>query len=248
VNTFWSDYRRDVVTVIGPDARSFLHSQLSQDVNAMAVGEARWSFLLEPTGRISVLARVWRRGDEEFVLDTDEGFGDALVARLERFKIRVHAAVDQIDWRCLAVRGGRVDDGLPSWGDGCDLLGPDVVPPAGIDEGTEEELEAVRVRSAWPKMGREITETSIPAETGVIADTVSFTKGCYPGQELVERMDSRASQAPRHVTRILATDGMRAGDELVVDGQVVATVTSVAAPYALALVKRSSILPPGVAG
>jgi len=60
----------------------------------MAPGESRWTFLLEPTGKVDVLARVTMIGDERFELDTDPGFGDVLEARLNRFKIRVKATVE----------------------------------------------------------------------------------------------------------------------------------------------------------
>ena len=57
-----------------------------------------------------------------------------------------------------------------------------------------------RIAAGWPKMGAEIIPgETIPAETGLDDVAVSFTKGCYPGQELVERMDSRGSTAPRHL-------------------------------------------------
>ena len=78
-------------------------------------------------------------------------------------------------------------------------------------------------------MGREITEVTIPAESGVVPFAVSFTKGCYPGQELVERMDSRGSQAPRFVRRLRG--GGHAPDdgaELSHDGKLAGHITSVA--------------------
>ena len=60
-----------------------------------------------------------------------------------------------------------------------------------------------RVEAGWPAMGTEIVPgETIPAETGVTLLAVDFKKGCYPGQELVERMDSRGADAPRRL-RIL---------------------------------------------
>jgi folate-binding protein YgfZ len=205
----------------------------------MAVGDSRWTFLLEPTGKVDVLARITRTGEEELVLDTDAGFGEAMTARLNRFKIRVRADVETVAWRCIAVRGTMVPAGLPTWGDGVDLLGPDVAPPAGIAEGTADDLERARLDAAWPRMGAEIVPgTTIPAETGVIDVAVSFTKGCYPGQELVERMDSRGATAPRAVRRIEVPAGTAVGDLVDVDGHE-ASVTSVLGTVALALVRRA---------
>ena len=90
---FWSIVARDACEVRGPDALAYLQGQLSQDVTSMAVGDSRWTFLLEPTGKVVVLARVWRTGDDAFVFDTDPGFGDDLVSRLNRFKIRVKVEI-----------------------------------------------------------------------------------------------------------------------------------------------------------
>ena len=71
----------------------------------MAVGDARWTFFLQPTGRVDVLARVTMVGDERFHLDTDPGFGPILEARLNRFKIRVKATVTHV--RRLGRNDGR---------------------------------------------------------------------------------------------------------------------------------------------
>ena len=70
---FWVPLVRDVITVTGKDAATYLHSQLSQDISSMEAGDARQSFLLEPTGKIVALLRVTRGGLDRFVLDTDPG-------------------------------------------------------------------------------------------------------------------------------------------------------------------------------
>ena len=247
---FWSDYPRDVVRVAGPDAATYLQSQVSQDLRGLAVGASAWTFLLEPTGKVVVLARVCRAADDEFVLDTDAGFGETMAARLNRFRIRVKAEVESLDWRCLAVRSddgetsavevGGLDGATPAWGDGIDLLGPAVEPPS-CQAGTAADLLAARSAAAWPAMGNEIVPgETIPAETGVVSLAVSFTKGCYPGQELVERMDSRSASAPRHVERVEVPAGTAPGDPYLVDGAQVGVVTSVAGTAALALVRRNA--------
>jgi len=241
---FCSEYPRAVVQVVGPDAFTYLQSQLSQDLRTLQVGASMWSFVLQPTGKIDVLLRVWRTSDETFVLDTDAGFGDTLIARLNRFKIRVKADISPLDWRCLAVRGDGAAgvDGLASWGAGVDIVGTAPQVPEGAAVGGAAELLAARVAAGWPQMGIEIEPgDSIPAETGVIAVAVSFTKGCYPGQELVERMDSRGATAPRVLQVVDVPAGTQPGDDYLLDGVVVGTVTSVSGALALAFVKRSAL-------
>ncbi len=243
---FWTEYPRDVVQVAGADALTYLQSQLSQDLRSVQVGQSVWSFVLQPTGKVEVLLRVWRTADDTLVLDTDAGFGEVLTARLNRFKIRVKVEIIPLDWTCIAVRGDGAHEveGLASWGEGADLLGPDVQPPAGVDHGTAADLLAARIGAVWPAMGAEIVPgETIPAETGITGVAVSFTKGCYPGQELVERMDSRGASAPKLLQRVAAAEGVVAGDEHLVDGSSIGTITSVSGAIALAYVKRSALQP-----
>jgi folate-binding protein YgfZ len=230
---FWCEVPRDVVQVRGPDAATYLQSQVSQDLRPLQVGQSAWTFLLQPTGKVDVLARVWRTGEDTFVLDTDAGFGDAMVARINRFKIRVKAEVAALPWRCIAVRGVPTADGeLVAWGQGYDLLGDDIEPPADVAEGSADDLLAARVAAVWPAMGAEIVPgETIPAETGITDRAVSFTKGCYPGQELVERMDSRAVTAPKLLRHVTAAEAAELG----------ATVTSVQGDEVLAYVPRRAL-------
>jgi len=67
---FWCEYPRDVIQVHGPDAASYLQSQLSQDLRPVAVGDSVWSMVLQPTGKVDVLLRVFRTGDETPVTAT----------------------------------------------------------------------------------------------------------------------------------------------------------------------------------
>jgi folate-binding protein YgfZ len=232
------------VRVAGPDALDYLQGQVSQELRSLAVGASRWTLLLQPNGRVDLLARVWRTDDGVFVLDTDAGFGDELAARINRFKIRVKVDVEPLDWRCVAVRytaGEAVPDGAVAawWDRDFDLLGPDPQPPTGFDAGSVDDLEAARIEAGWPAMGAEIVPgQQIPAETGVVPAAVDFKKGCYPGQELVERMDSRGAVAPRRRRVLTVSEGSKPGDPVLDDGQEVGVLTSVAGTRALGYVKR----------
>jgi folate-binding protein YgfZ len=241
---FWVDVPRDAVQVSGPDALTYLQGQISQELRPLAVGASRWTLLLQPNGRVDVLARVWRTDDETYVLDTDAGFGDELLARINRFKIRVKADVEPLAWRCLAVRGAdgeAIPDGavVGWWDRDFDLLGPDPQPPDGIVAGSPADLEAARIEAGWPAMGAEIVPgEQIPAETGVVSVAVDFKKGCYPGQELVERMESRGAEAPRRLRIFTVEDGAKPGDPVLDEGREVGTLTSVCGTRGLASVKR----------
>jgi folate-binding protein YgfZ len=251
------DLPRDVIRVTGPDAVSWLQGQLSQDVAKLAVGASADSLLLQPQGKVDALVRVTRAGPDEVLLDVDGGFGPAVVERLRRFKLRIKAELELLEWRCLAVRGPRAHEvaaqasggvvvtadwpGLP----GADVLGESPVLPDDVPRCSLEAWQAVRVEAGVPAMGAELTERTIPAEAGIVERTVSFTKGCYTGQELVARIDSRGGNVPRHLRGVVVGgDGPAppVGASLVAGDKEVGTLTSVAAtpagPVALAYVRR----------
>jgi folate-binding protein YgfZ len=241
---FWSVVARDALEVRGPDALAYLQGQVSQDLLPMAVGDSRWTFLLEPAGKVEVLARVWRTGDDAFVFDTDAGFGDALAARLARFKIRVKADLERLTWSAVAVRGvggERPDGAVVGWWDrDYDVLGPGPTPPLDVEERARADYELARIERGWPAMGQEIVPgATIPGETGITSVAVDFRKGCYPGQELVERMDSRGASAPRRLRVLDVAAGSRPGDPILVAGAEVGRLTSVQGTLALGYVKRA---------
>jgi folate-binding protein YgfZ len=238
---------RDVVRATGADALTFLQGQLSQDVDAMAEGEVAPALLLEPGGKVVAWLRVWRRAGGEVLMDVDAGSGQAVLDRLDRFKLRVQVDLELLTWELVSVRGPRTREPncpptvLPvpvDWAGlrGLDLLGPEVSVPQGVREVGPEALHAVRVEAGWPAMGAELgpqlDPLVIPAEAGtwLVDASVSFTKGCYTGQELVARVDSRGSNTPRHLRGLLVTSDVVPGPgaEVLVDGQDRGALTSVA--------------------
>ena len=240
---------RDAVLVTGADAVSYLQGQISQDVEAVAPGTSAWSLVLAPQGKVAAWFRLTRRDDGSFVLDVDAGFGEVLTARLERFRLRVDVSFESLKgWRMLSARGDAAEDprldavhaevrAAVAWPgfSGIDLLGPDVRSPAGLTLASADDWEAARIRAGWPAMGRELTERTIPAEVGgLVESSVSFTKGCYTGQELVARIDSRGGNVPRplRLLEIRGGDEVSPGAQIVVDGKAVGEVTSAAADEA----------------
>jgi folate-binding protein YgfZ len=223
---------RDFVRVAGPDAASFLQGQCSQDLAPLTVGQSTWSLILQPQGKVDALIRVTRVADDEFVVDVDGGFGDAVMARLTRFKLRVKADIQRLEWLCVALRGPHAAehlDGLDaSWPGlpGVDLVGPDPSVPPGVSVVGPDAFEATRIEAGVPRMGAELTERTIPAEAGIVARTVSFTKGCFTGQELVARIDSRGGHVPRHLRGLVLGEVAPAGASVQVAGKQVGTVTS----------------------
>ena len=163
---FWVRVPRDFVRVSGPDATTFLQGQISQDIEAVRARGSAWSFLLQPQGKVDAWVRVSTHGDDEYVLDVDGGFGEAVIARLNRFKLRVKVDIDPLDWQCVAVRGdgaAAVDGLAAEWPgiEAVDVVGPD---PA-VDFGrpaTLDDYERARIEAGVPAMGSEITTSDDP--------------------------------------------------------------------------------------
>ena len=206
---------RGLVVVTGADATSFLQGLLSQDLEPLADRDDRPALLLSPQGKLDVALRAQRVGDAWW-LDTDADFGPRLAASLTRFRIRVDVQLDDrtATTGLVSLLGG--DPGPPPAGirrlatrwaghDGVDLLGDadavhavaDGLDPE-VERWTPERFEAFRIEAGVPRLGVDVDDATIPQEAFLERDAVSFTKGCFLGQELVCRIDTRG-----HVNRYL---------------------------------------------
>jgi folate-binding protein YgfZ len=229
---------RGFVTVSGPDTFSFLQALVSADLDPLADGDAVHSLLLAPQGKLDVDFRLLRVGPEDAWLDCAPGLGEQLAASLGRFRIRVKAdIVDRSGELGMLSRVGAPDAHVAvpdrvhridtAWG--FDLVGPrDALPDVGavVDPLA---YEAWRIEQAIPVQPADVDDTTIPQEAFLEQDAVSFTKGCFIGQELVCRIDSRG-HVNRFLRRVSEIDGdwPPVGAEIVVDGKVVGALTSVA--------------------
>lgn len=114
---------------------------------------------------------------------------------------------------------------------GVDLVGEAPAAPEGSEQFDVEAAEALRIETGTPRFGAELSEEVIPAEADLVTGYVSFTKGCYTGQELVARIDSRGSNVARRL-RGLVFDAageldVAPGEELSADGSRAGVLTSV---------------------
>ena len=253
-----------LVVVSGPDATSFLQAIVSQDLDPVDDGETVASLLLHPQGKLDVAFRATKRGDEWW-LDTDPEFGPRLAEGLGRYKIRVKVDLDDRTAATglatvMGPSGAEVTagDGVVVPGPlGVDVIGPIDAVRALLTEfpvGSPDEFEALRIEAGIPKLGVDVDESTIPQEAHLEVDAVSFTKGCFIGQELVCRIDSRG-----HVNRFLrrltlpGTTVPPRGADVARDDKVVGTVTSASAVpgeervVALAMVRREVEPPAEVA-
>ena len=219
----------------GPDAASYLNKMLSNEIEAMAPGTAREALLLTPKARVVAMLVVHRRADDDFLLITDPGLDEVLVAALvrTRFAAKVEFAPERHpSFVLLGSTPAEVGDAIViesnEFGPGHEIIGR--WPSSEQGELSEAEAETRRIEVGMPRFGREVDDRVLPAEAGLIERTVNFEKGCYPGQEPIARLHYRGHT--NRGLRVLCLEGLHVPEldaEVTHEEKVVGRVTSAVA-------------------
>jgi folate-binding protein YgfZ len=211
---------RAFVRVGGPDAADFLQRMVSNDVLALAPGDACEALLLTPKARVMAPLRVLRRADDDFLVSTEPELADTVRGTLLRARFAAKCGIEPESHETWQILGGaEVLDERPD-----------------AEEVDEQEYERWRIESGIPRWGREIDDRVLPAEAGLTETHVSFSKGCYPGQEPIARQHHRGKLNRR--LRVLAVDGtVEPDDEIVYAGKSVGRITSAVPGTALGYVR-----------
>jgi folate-binding protein YgfZ len=211
---------RGFLRVAGADAADYLQRMVSNDVEALAVGDACEALLLTAKARIIAPLRVLRRGDDDFLLSTEPELGETVRRELVRMRFAAKAEIEPEEHEAwLVLGGGEVLDERPAG-----------------EEASEEEYERRRIESGIPRWGAEIDDRILPAEAGLDETHISFTKGCYPGQEPIARQHYRGKVNRR--LRVLEFEGEAGpGTELLYEEKKVGRITSAVPGLALAFVR-----------
>ena len=211
---------RAFVRVAGPDAADYLQRMVSNDVEGLAVGEACDALLLTAKARVIAPLRIRRRAADDFLLLTEPELGETVRLELVRMRFAAKTEIEPEEHESWLVLGG--DEVV------------DERPPG--EEVGEEELERWRIESGIPRWGHEIDDRILPAEAGLDETHISFSKGCYPGQEPIARQRHRGKVNRK--LRVLEIDGEAArGDELLLDGKKIGRITSAVPGLALGYVR-----------
>ncbi len=194
-----------VVVVEGDDASNFLQGQLSQDVAGLDVGAGAPSLLLEPDGKLVALLGVLRLEPQCFELWVHPGQRAEVETRLKRFLLRTKATIVVEDGVVeLGVDQPPVDHELRVEAAGRSWSLRRLDQPAAERVTGRAAFEHARCHAGIPWPLTEATAGIIPGSLGadVIDAAVSFTKGCYTGQELVARVDARGGNVPFLLRRL----------------------------------------------
>jgi aminomethyltransferase len=220
----WLDLsNRGRIIARGRDRSRLLHNITSNEVKTMTPGTGSYSFLLSPQGRIQADLNLFCFEDH-FLIDTEPELREKVRVHIRKYIIADQVELEDIteSTACIGIEGpAAVAPGDPyshaPWDIGTaarvTITGqpglrifctaeekPEVITKleaAGAIAATMDDARIVRIENGRPRYGEEITETSLPQETQQM-HAVSFTKGCYLGQEIVERIRARG-----HVNRKL---------------------------------------------
>ena len=209
---------------------------VSNDVAALGPSESCQALLLTAKARVIAPLVVLRRAHDDFLLLTEPELGERVRAELLRSRFATKVEIEPEEHTSHVVFGGEGietgDYGEPA----AEVLDAALEPTVAAGE-----LELLRIRAGTPAWGKEIDDRVLPAEAGLTDRAVSFTKGCYPGQEPIARLHYRG-HANRGL-RVLEFAELPAPEtELVFEGRKVGRVTSAARDgdrvIALAYVRR----------
>ncbi len=227
---------RSFVRVAGSHAEDYLNRMVSNDVASLGPGESCEALLLTPKARVIAPLVVLRRGHEDFLLLTEPDLGERVRSELVRSRFAAKVEIEPEEHSSHVVFGGEgiatADYGEPA-AEVLDAELEETVPP--------EELELLRIRARTPAWGREIDDRVLPAEAGLTERAVSFTKGCYPGQEPVARLHYRG-HANRGLRVLELDEAPEPETEILYEGKNVGRITSAATAdggaFALGYVRR----------
>ena len=193
---------RFVARVTGTDPVAFLDATTSQDLTGLRPGESALTCLLDDKGRILAELRATALHDGSMLLDAEQPARAAVTGWLARVApLSGCEVVDETDrWVVMALRGedaagavGEIGDGVivnVDWGPhGVDMLSPSPLSSDAVESSLADYIAAL-IAAGRPRFGVDFDDTTHISETPLITRAVSFTKGCYPGQESVARVQN----------------------------------------------------------
>ncbi|HMI80821.1 MAG TPA: folate-binding protein [Solirubrobacterales bacterium] len=253
---------RGLLIVGGPDAAEYLQGQLTNDTEAIEPGEWIYAALLDRKGRMQADMRVLRPGEgPELWLDLEPEGLAAANRHLQMYKIgrEVEVGDESEGHTLLSLIGPRateiaraVESVALRSGEGVDLIVPvaerdqvrEALLAAGAVEVSPEAAEILRIESGRPRFGAEMGTETMPAEAGIVEGAVSFTKGCYIGQETVARLHYKG-KPNRHLRGLRLSAPAEPGQALRLGEKEVGTMGSAAVspvlgPIGLAILRREA--------
>ena len=234
---------RTWLEVTGPDAAEFLQSQVTNETEELPAGSGVYAALLDRKGHLQADMRILRLADDRFLIDTETATGPTLLKHFSMYKIGRKVEVAETSRALFSLIGpgtievtglapGSENDFTEATiaGAGCLVVvtaaGLDVICDPGDADAIRAQLEAdraipvsraaaeiLRVEQGRPRYGFDMGQANMPAEAGIVDRAISFTKGCYIGQEPVARLHYKG-RPNRHLRGLKPGGPVSRGDQV----------------------------------
>jgi folate-binding protein YgfZ len=205
-----------LIHVQGSDADTFLHGQLTHGVTGLGSDLAAPAAYCTPQGRLLANGVIWRTGDDHFAWMVSRDVADGLIRRLRMFVLRARVTIELDDtpqawgtWGAGTVPAPL--HGAPAW-TRASIGGADWIvapmsraerpaawclsdtPPATSGAAEDDAWTALRLAGGWPWIRATSQDMFLPASLDMdLNGTIDFSKGCYPGQEVIARSHYRGT-------------------------------------------------------
>ena len=234
----WLDLSaRSRLLIKGADRKRFLHGQVTNDVSKLQVGQGCYAAIVSAKGKIESDVFIWCLEDA-LLLDFEHGLTQKIAARFEKYVIADDVQIEDASglYAMYTVQGpqasppphvvGYVFPNARGTRSGFDVfvpVGQEVELPG--QRCSEEALDILRIEAGLPRFGVDMDETNLAPEAGIEAQAISYTKGCYIGQEVISRIRTygQVAKALRGLRCEALPEG---GDKLLIQGKEVGYVTS----------------------
>ena len=249
---------RAKLLLTGSDVADFLQGQVSNDVEALTPGSGCYATLLTAKGKIRCDMRILR-GDDWFLIDSEPQALPVLEHMVRVYSIGRDVKAQRDERGLWSVIGPAARDALDNpppaseHAHSAGKLGVYVATDTGVDvvgerpdlpQAPADVAEIIRIESGRARLGFELGDDVIPQEAGINERAISFTKGCYVGQETVARLFYKG-KPNRHLRGLRLDDPVERGALIRSDARELGHVSSACVspsfgPIALALVRREA--------
>ena len=245
---------RAVIAVNGEEAAHFLGATVTCDVEGLADGTAVPGALLTPQGKILFDFMIMRSGEESFLLDCPAASAGDFVRRLTMYKLRAKVEISLRDESLVSVAWDS-DSGVDGAVPGRDARFKDtevtrLIGPADFGGDALDDWNALRIANGVAQSGSDYAlGDAFPHDVNLDQiGGISFTKGCYVGQEVVSRMQHRGTARRRVLVATADADLPASGTEIAADGRPLGTLGTVAGKTGLALCRIDRVADAVTAG
>jgi len=262
----------------GPDARDFLSRMGSADIGSLKIGHGCRNCFLQSNGRILSYQKVWRISENHYQLfvpcQQNEDWARKTCELIEKFHFSEDMTISALQKTAFQILISEpndqpqrdpwtlepLDTGLTvQWEDNLEygqlsglITGDASQISAWIAQNeighSSEDPEALRILSIFPSIDYEIREEVLPLEINLLS-AISQQKGCYPGQEVIEKIISLAGEPPRKLVRFSVLEGTKAllpGEPLYSGDSPEKEVGRITNPAGLAIVKKRAAVQGGI--